>query len=737
MAAAFALAATAIVVFAEWKLSRLVVGGLGEGFSTKIYSAPMFLGGDVRVGPDRVLARLRRDGYRVAASTETAAGEFVWDPPRLSVHLRGFRTPRFSQAEELATLKVDSGNAWTVSDSSANSVVGLEPELVAEISGASKVRREPTAWAEIPDRLKQAVIAVEDKRFYHHWGLDPRAMLRAAWHDVRRPGEIYGASTITQQYAKNFFLSPSRTLRRKLAEAALAVYLELRYSKEKILTLYLNQIYLGQDGSVSVAGVKAAARFYFGKDLKDLDLAQCALLAGVVRSPYLYNPFRDPEAAKRRRDFVLARMRVEGYIDSRELAQAQDEPLGIAYAKGPKPSDESYFVAEVLRQLVPRYGEDVLFRQGLSIYTTMDPQLQAAAERALRRGRLQDALVALDFKTGDVLALAGGREFKETQFNRATQARRQPGSAFKPFVYGAALEKGWTAASILQDKPQVFKGLSQQVDWKPRNYDGIYLGSATVRDAIAHSLNAATIDLAEKIGSQTIIDFARRLGIESPLDSSLAMSLGDSEVTLLELTSAYAPFANGGFRERPRLVEGVFDADRGDGQRNVLEVASDRPEPVIEPGLAYVMTSLLEGVVQHGTAKNLAAMGWKLTAAGKTGTTNGGRDAWFIGYTPRLLAGVWAGDDLNRRSNLSGAKDAVPLWAAFMKDATRDDPVEEFPEPKGVKSVVIDPASGLLARSGCPVRRTETFIAGTEPTAYCPLHPGGIAGFFKRWFGRP
>lgn len=744
------LAAFIVIGYAEWKLSRLVLGGLGEHFSTRIYSAPLVLGDGARISPGHLLTRLRRLDYRTVVSSAApgagnapgtagaenglpaAAGQYSWTPPEMKICLRGFRSPGYSQPEQSVILIWKSENAWTVETPGGLSQAALEPEVIAEISGPMNIRREPAAWDEIPENLKQAVVAAEDKRFFHHWGLDFRAMAGAAWHDLIKPDEIHGGSTITQQFAKNFFLSPQRTLQRKLAEAALAVYLELRYTKREILTLYLNEIYLGQDGSVSVAGVKAAAKFYFNKNLQELDLAQCALLAGIIRSPYRYNPLRNPEEAMIRRNFVLGRMRKEGFIRDEALASAQQERLGAASPPARKMDNNAYFTAEVIRQLVPRYGEDTLFRYGLNIYTTMDPLLQEYAQKVLREPTRQGALVALDPQDGKVLALAGGREYKETQFNRATQAHRQPGSAFKPFVYGAALERGWTAASILHDSSQTFQGASVDKEWHPKNYNEIYFGTATVRDALAHSLNAATLDLASQVGLDPIIDFARRMGIDSQLDHSLAMALGDSVVTLMELVTAYAPFANGGFRVPPHLIIGVMDAEG-----NVVEASFPQRTQVLEPAQAYLITSLLEGVVQNGTAKDLVKMGWSRPSAGKTGTTNGGRDAWFVGYTPQLLAGVWVGDDRNQRARLTGAKDAAPLWAAFMKQATADLPPDPFLQPQGLVKATIDPASGLLARSGCPVRRTEIFVAGTQPTAYCSLHTGGISGWFHRIFGKP
>ncbi|MBI3554240.1 MAG: PBP1A family penicillin-binding protein [Elusimicrobia bacterium] len=726
VAAGLALIALGIAVYAESKLSTLVVGGLGESFSTRIYGAPFILHDGTAAAPSRLLERLDRLGY-AQVQGEPQSGQYSWRSPALRVSLRGFKTPLMKQEPGVFSLSW-TGKEWRL-DGAAS--FALEPEVASELSGARKVRREPAEAAELPKALKDAVVAAEDKRFYGHWGLDPRGALRALLNDVTGRGALQGGSTITQQLSKNLFLSPKRTLRRKFAEAVLAVYLELRYGKEKILALYLNHIYFGQDGAFSVAGVKAAARFYFGKPLNALDAAQCATLAGLIRSPHRYNPFRDPDEALSRRNFVLNRMREEGFISEGELKASLLEPLGARPTKAPSGRDNDYFVAEVVRQLSPRYGEDALFRQGLSVYTTMDPLLQAAAARAVKLARPQGALAAVEPSSGRVLALCGGRDFGQSQFNRATQGLRQPGSAFKPFVYGAALEKGLTPATILNDEPRSYPRAASASTWDPRNYDGVYMGTVTLRTALAHSLNAATLDLADKIGVGAPIAFARRMGIKSPLESSLATVLGSSEVTLLELVAAYAPFANGGFRVSPVLVEGVFDAS-GD----VLEFSGFSREEVLAPAQSYLITSLLQTVVGEGTAKSLPLLGFKRPAAGKTGTTNDGRDAWFVGFTPRLLAGVWVGDDQHRPLKATGARNALPLWASFMREAAADFPEEDFAEPAGLIKVRIDPMSGLRALAGCPQKREELFIAGTQPTQDCPLHEGGLKGWFKRWFSR-
>ena len=720
------LAAVWLCAQAEIKLSTLVLGGLGESFSTRVWSAPFSVRAGARSEPQRLFERLDRLGYRRVDGTP-AKGQYRWSPPELAVYLRGYRSPTSAQNEGAYALRRDASGAWSLKDGLGSELaeLQLEPELASQLSGVQRMRRDPLAYEQIPGSLRDAVVAAEDKRFWTHWGLDPRAILRATWANVRGH-DLQGASTITQQLSKNLFLSPRRTLPRKLAEAALAVYLEARLGKKRILTLYLNSIYLGQDGSASVMGMRAASRYYFSKDPADLTLAQAATLAGVVRGPGIYSPFHDLEASRARRDWVLGRMRANGVISQPALEAALAEPLNpVRGASEAERRDNAYYVAEVVRQLVPRYGGDVLYRNGLSIYTAMDPVLQSLAQNAARGAKHQAALVALDPRTGDVLALTGGRDFGASQFNRATQAARQPGSAFKPFVYAAALKIGLTPATVLLDKPKFYKDGGR--GWAPSNYDGIYYGTATMRQALTHSLNAATLDLAERVGIKRVQEYARAAGITSPLRDDLGLALGASEVGLLELTSAYEPFAAEGRRTSPRLVTAVVDAEGG-----ILEAPPPETTVVLDPAVAYLMTSLMESVVQEGTARALKALGFDRPAAGKTGTTNDGRDAWFVGYTSSLLAGVWTGADDNRALKLTGAKDALPLWAAFIKEASADRPAEDFVRPDGLIQVRICVESGMVALSGCPKKLDELFIAGTEPLRECPLHRGGIMGWFDR-----
>ncbi len=722
-----------VVLYSEWKLSRLVPGGLGESFPTKVYGAPLVISNDGRTSLPMLMTRLVRLNYHATAGEHLSPGQYHADTSALTLYLRGFQAPFTTQAATLVRFTWSNDQILHI-DNPVNAPlteVSLEPELAAELSGPKKIRRDPANWEDFPATLIDAVIAVEDRRFYKHHGIDLRAMLRAAVFNLRNPKKLQGGSTITQQLAKNFFLSSERTLQRKFLEVIFALYLDLRTPKNRILTLYLNHIYMGQDGAVSVAGMRAASQFYFAKDVHQLTLPESALLAGLIRSPYRYNPFANPDAARERRETVLHQMLDENYISERDFEKARNAPLTMtknAHSAADKTNPNDYFISEVIRELLPRFSEDTLFRYGLHIYTTLDPVLQKAAQETVRGSKHQAALIALDPSTGRVLALMGGRDYKQSQFNRATQARRQPGSIFKPFVFGAALAHGFTPAAILADEPRAFR--DGKKIWAPQNFDGQYHGNVTLREAIAESLNGATLDLAQKIGVTAIATFATQMGIESPLENNLALALGASEVTPFEITTAYAPFANGGFSVKPFLVTAVTDADN-----NILESNSVERHSVLDPAYSYLMTSLLQSVIQEGTGKNAAKLGWTAPAAGKTGTTNQGRDAWFIGYTPDLLVGVWTGDDTGPSANLIGARDALPMWVRFMRQSLEGRPAREFQQPQGLVQKRIDPTSGALARSGCPVQKDELFIIGTEPKNFCPLHAGGFRGWLNKLFG--
>lgn len=736
---AFALS-LAPIYLAERRVTPLLSGDWASGrYPTRIYGAPLRLRAGDPMSAGELVERLARLRYQPVSSLPEKPGEYRRRDGVFEVRLRAFSHPFVAATPVLAEIEAADGRVSSARLSGGAPLVEavLEPELIYEISGERRIRREPLAYHEIPRHMIDALVAVEDRRFFRHNGLDFRGIGRAFVRDVRAGRFAEGASTLTQQLARNLFLSPKRTVWRKLQEALIALYIEARFSKKEILRMYLETVYFGQDGPVSIMGLVSASRHFFDKKPSELTLGESSLLAGMLQSPYQYNPFRNPDRALERRSVVLAAMKREGYITENQRTRALLETLRVTRSgqRPPRPAD--YFVAYVQRQLLERYGERTLFTRGLTIHTTLDPWLQELAQQAVKRARHQAALVALDPSNGAVRALVGGNDYLLSPFDRATQARRQPGSAFKPFVYGAALRaegpsgRRWTAASLLSDSARRFR--IEGGVWIPKNYDGRYRGTVPLRDALSLSLNAATVNLLSELGPEKVIDYARTLGVESPLRPELGLALGAQEVSLIELTGAYCAFANGGRRTLPYAVDAALDA-AGD----VVEYRSNERRTALEAGEAYLMTSLLREAVRTGTARSLKEWGLDDRAAGKTGTTDDGKDAWFIGYTPRLAAGVWTGTDLPTGLGISGASAAVPVWADFMAAASPRPPkgVEPWPMPADVSELQVDPSSGMKARSGCPQKRREVFLAGTEPPAECPLHEGGVVGWFKSLFER-
>lgn len=759
LAAAFFLGGTTVLaLYAEKLIAPLLQGELSGPYPTRIYSAPVRLRPGSPFGEKELLRRLERLNYKETAALPSKAGEYRKSGSSFEVFLRDFQHPFVRSTPGRISVEFDAGSIRSLRLETLRAPpqerflplveAFLEPELMYEISGERRVRREPLRSSEIPKAMADAIVAIEDRRFRSHHGVDPRGMMRAAWKNAREGRIAQGGSTLTQQLARALFLSPRRTFPRKVKEILCALYLDARFSKDELLRMYLDTVYFGQDGPVGILGLSAAARHFFDKEPSKLSLPEAALLAGLLRSPYGYDPFRDPQAALNRRNTVLAAMRREGTISKAEESRAASSPLTVTRAGHPGRKSADYSVAFVQRQLERSYGDEALLTKGLTIFTTFDPWLQELAQQAVRSASQQAALVALEPRTGAVLALVGGKDYAQSPFDRASLGRRQPGSAFKPFVYGAALSEGseeaehWTAASILQDEPKSFP--SKAGVWRPRNFDGRYQGRVTLRTALAQSLNLATVRLAESVGPRRIVEFARRMGIVSPLQADLGLALGAFEVSLLELTGAYCPFANAGLRVEPYAVEAAMDSEG-----EMLEYHAPQPVRAISPAEAYIMTSLLREVVLTGTAKSLESWGLADVSAGKTGTTNDGKDAWFIGYTPRLAAGVWTGSDRPARLGLSGAGDAIPIWAGFMSQASGTplsppaepgrapgtaSPRDPWPKPEGVSVVEVDPATGLRVKSGCPQRRFEFFLSGYEPREECGLHPGGVGGWLKKLF---
>ncbi|HHD11424.1 MAG TPA: penicillin-binding protein 1A [Deltaproteobacteria bacterium] len=703
-------------------------------------------------------------------------------------------------------------------------------------------RRIVVPLQRMPEHLVNAFIAAEDAKFFEHKGIDYLGILRALYKNLKSGRIVQGGSTITQQVARSFFLSPEKTLSRKIREAILAHRIESRLTKEEILYLYLNQIYLGN----GAYGVQAASEIYFGKDVSELTIAEAALLAGLPKAPSRYSPYTNPSLARMRQEFVIKRMLEEGFINRKQAEEALREKLILKPRRPRNLWVGPYFTEYVRRYVEEKYGDSMLYKGGLNIYTTLDVRLQKIANRAVdygrraydkRRGfrgaekvlltreeiapflkkveerikkypiepgriykalvlgvdrksrsvivaigtshrgiiRYQDlkwarlynptndpdggelvtnplhlfhpgdvievrikalpeedymlipcaleqeplieaALLVMDPQTGYVLAMVGGSDFSKTQFNRAIQSRRQPGSAFKPIIYAAALDRGFTPATVVVDSPLVFEEVKEEgkgLDWKPRNFEERFHGPTTIREALAKSRNVVTVKVLKSIGVDYVVSYARRLGIESALSRDLSIALGSSGVSLLELVRAYSTFANLGKRPEPLFITRIEDR-----YGNVLEEHAPHAEDAISPQTAYIITNLLQGVVERGTGWRARAL--KRPVAGKTGTTNNLNDAWFIGYVPHLVAGVWVGYDDERPlgRNETGSRAAAPIWVRFMKEALKDVPPENFPIPDGVEFVKIDPKTGLLATPSTKDPVFEVFKVGTAPKKF-------------------
>ncbi|MBI3454475.1 MAG: PBP1A family penicillin-binding protein [Candidatus Rokubacteria bacterium] len=605
-----------------------------------------------------------------------------------------------------------------------------DDELLTEFQAE---RRIFVPLREIPKSLRDAVIAIEDSRFYTHFGVDLRGIARAAYANFRHNRIVEGGSTITQQLAKLLFLTPDRSFERKVKEALLALELEKRYSKDRLLEIYLNQIYLGH-GSY---GVEAAARMYFGTSVQELTLSQAALLAALPRAPGSYSPFDHPELARKRRARVLERMVELGYVAPAEARRANAAPLGLVAPERRRASGQ-YFLEYLQQSLEAKFGSDLLYKGGLSVYTALNPVMQRSAERALREGLQalatrqtpkvagrgaassaapEGAVLVIEPQTGYIKVLVGGSDFARSEFNRAIHARRQPGSAFKPFVYLAAIEAGRTPADLIDDSPVTYTAGPGKT-WAPENYDGKFRGPITLQQALEESVNVPTVRLAEQIGVGRVIEAARHLGIQSALQANLTLALGSSDVTLLELTAAYGALASQGVWMEPIAVRYVTDA-----QGRLIEENIPQGREAVNPAVAYVLTHMLRGAVERGTAVSARALGRPI--AGKTGTTNDFANAWFVGYTPSLVAGVWVGHDRVRSlgPDETGARAALPIWISLMREILKDRPVEDFPLPDNVAMARIDMTTGFLANPTCPKPVVMAFVAGTEPTRFCPVHP--------------
>jgi penicillin-binding protein 1B len=625
----------------------------------------------------------------------------------------------------------------------------LEPELLATLSNSEHERRKIVKFEDLPKHLVDAIVAIEDRRFLEHGGVDYRGLTRAVWINVTNREVQQGGSTVTQQLVKNLILTPEKTYRRKLQEAFIAIVLETRLSKPEIFQLYCNEVFLGQQGTYSINGVGEAANAYFGKDVVNLTLAESAFLAGIIRGPSLYSPYSNPDRARERRDQVLDAMVETGAISAEQAETTKQLQLDVRSRRAVANANAPYFVNYLQEELGRAFSTTDLTRGSLRVYSTIDMDLQRAAEQSVRAtlanldkvfasrkrdpippGTLQASLVALDANTGEILAMVGGRDYDQSQFNRAIEANRQPGSVFKPVVYAAALataysntsQKPITAATPFLDAPEKFIYGAGQV-YEPGNYGDKYsMNEVPLREGLVHSLNVVTVRVFERVGPYALQQVAAHLGLPKPPPYP-ATALGTTEATPLQVAQAYTAFANLGARATPTGVRRVTNASGA-----TIGTLKTTHFPALQPQVAYIITDFLKDVINRGTAAGARERGFRAMAAGKTGTS---RDGWFAGYTPNLVCVVWVGFDDNSQLGIEGSKSALPIWTDFMKAALRLRPAlggDEFPKPnEKLVEVDIDPASGGLALTECPSRRKELFIEGTQPSEPCPLHDAGTA----------
>ncbi len=734
---------SALVVFEAVTVARLD-GPAGQQ-PTRVYARPYVLFVGMPVDREYFEAYLDRLGYASVRSSDVGPGEYWLGSRALVIGRRHFRHhERLSRGGRLVVRLGRGGRISRLEDADGQELahVALEPELIGSLAGHSDKDRVPVFLSDVPSHLVDAILTIEDQRFFDHKGLDLKRIAAAMLANVRAGRVVQGASTLTQQLAKNLYLSPRRTLIRKVREASIALVLESRHSKEEIFEAYLNEVYLGQNGGLAIHGVGRAAQHYFGKDVSRLDLAESALLAALIRGPSLYSPHRRPDAAKVRRDLVLNRMLARGVIAEDAYERALEKPIVIRGPQRPARSARYFFDFLQSRLRLERAG-DVEPTAGLAVFTSLDMRLQQQAEEAVRAGFaqlesqypqlvrddavLQAALVALDPRSGDILAFVGGRDYGESQFNRASSARRQPGSAFKPIVALAALSaRGWgesederpfTLASVLEDERLVVT--TPAGPWEPVNYDRSFRGRVTVRDALERSLNVPFARLGMAVGPPRIVEVARDLGIESPLYPVPSLALGSSEVSLLELTRAYGVLAAGGFRADLRPILAVLDREG-----NLRDQHQGDGVQVFDAAESYLVTSALRGAVERGTGRALRSLGFHGEVAAKSGTTNDFRDGWFIGYTSTLVVGVWVGFDDGRGIGLPGSRVALPIFTRFLAGTAgpygNRGPYGNpgFSYPAELDMVEVDPRTGLRAGPGCR-GRMEWFLPGTAPEESC------------------
>lgn len=702
---------------------------------SRIYSDAEHIYPGYNIVQKGLISKLDRLGYRGMQERVASPGEYFAYENIIEIFLHDFDYPEEKLKGYPVRLDLNSNAISKITrldDSSDLSVIKLEPELIASLFDQSMEDRTLVNLNDVPQYLLEAIILIEDERFFKHHGVDPYGIIRAMAANITAGSIVQGGSTLTQQLVKNFFLHPRKSFIRKFNEIIMAIQLERKHSKAEILQAYVNEIYLGQRGASSVSGIAEACRLYFGKDVKQISIAESAQLAGMIKSPYKYNSFVNPKSAKERRDFVLKRMMDSDLITKQEYEKAVADQIITPKLKL-RGNSAPYFVDFLKQQLNQLYPEDVLQSEGLRIFTTLDMGAQLAAERSVAdglnelekkfswklpkgyEGNLESCLVAISPSNGYIRALVGGRDYSVSQFNRCTQAQRQPGSAFKPFVYLTAFDpnrsnKQFTPSSLIDDTSFEIEAGGKM--WSPKNYDNEQHGTVTLMTALENSYNIATAKLALEVGLEEIVQTARDAGIKSRLSPVPSIALGSFETSPLELASAYSIFPNEGIRAEPISVMHVVTKDGKILERKPLSMKRQ-----FDSAPVFITTQAMKGVLERGTARSAKFMGIGDNAAGKTGTSSDYKDGWFVGFTQNMVALAWIGFDDNTSMGMSGATVALPLWSSFMKETTTFE--DRFDLPKGVVMVKVDPVSGLISNENCPAFAQEAYIEGTEPKEEC------------------
>lgn len=702
--------------------------------TSKLFAAPQVISVGDEADPDDLVESLHRAGY--SSSRSNRMGWYRRSEKQLEV----FPGPDSYFQQEAHVVRFEGARvAQIVSlrDNTERTQMWLEPELITNLFDRNREKRRIVKFQDIPQIVKNAVLSAEDKRFFQHAGFDPIRIIKSAYVDLKAGKNVQGASTMSMQLARELWLTKERNWRRKIPEVLITIHLERKLSKEEIFEHYANQIYLGRVGSFNIHGFGEGAQAYFGKDLRQLTLPEAALLAGLIQGPTVFNPYRSQDRARTRRNLILSMMRDNGYINDQQYREACDAPLRITQGAS-ESVDAPYFVDLINEQLQSNFQDHDFQANSYRVYTTLDLNLQRAATEAMRVGlkevdaimerrkrtpakgwpQVQAALVAIDPRTGELKALVGGRDYGQSQLNRAL-AKRQPGSAFKPFVYAAALStaadggaNAITPLTTVTDEPTTFYFDNQS--YEPNNFKGEFYGTVTLRQALSKSLNIPTVKFAEQVGYARVADLARKAGLQ--VRATPALALGAYEVRPVDIAAAYTVFANRGQFIEANWIKTIRDQEGA----SIFNSKPNRRE-VLDQRVAYMMTQLMGEVLRSGTGAGVRARGFGLPAAGKTGTSH---DGWFAGFTSELICVVWVGYDDNRQLDLEGSKSALPIWTEFMKRAHRFRPyrrASEFPAPDGVVSVEIDPSSGKLASGGgCGVTpRWEVFLVGTQPLDYC------------------